>query len=717
MKKIIIFTLLATIALAANAQSDLPLFGIKGKVLSAAYYLNNEKKYTNTFDESGRLQDFNIEMNFYGFPATIEKRSATGFEGTCSFQGQWFGYKITKANGYISKFTCNDGKGTMTMTYTYANGTLVRVDESYVYYTEDQIEYGANITGVDDYYKEVGKATDDYYKELEKTYSNPLNYLNPYGTAKKVQRSANRAANRINNAAGRVGVNTYAKTKKTRHEDKHVTLYRDYRFDDFGNWVSRTASRDGGHYAPELQVLTYDQEYWSEFYWKKIQPTGNLNHIEAFAKNSNCSDKYKRLASEYWNSHILDEIATKYDNNIDSLCAAATKAIINPQNKEKAMAYVREQVWKDEVLPISDYNRVKAKKDIKRMSVQIFDSRYRTRIDSLSSALRADSLKRLSQKMQTEFEGNKLKDALATAATISTIDPGNTAASDISYKAQLKMLQAKEADGTVTEKDYTSFIDSWPASELKPQMEDSRILLASSKFTEGTSSSELSRVLAMPASEKAHKKAEKRKRKAEFKKERGNFMHLGFGADFAAGATNTVLGGGISLRLGYTANIINFMTGVRYGYLTSTSQMFKQPKEAGKGYFDRHMISIPAMLHFNIKHGFYGCTYIGAGAEINVANMGANLRDVENYKEKNFGNSKTTITPRISFGGRLLGIEMELFATYDMDNPFDVDFIKYYQINGKNVRDYCNPNVYEKQILNDGFFDKVRGGLAMRIWL
>lgn len=718
MKRTLVLLLLTAFALVTKAQTDLTFLGIKGKVLQTVLYLNGNRLYTNTFDADGWFKNYYFELNFYGLPVTITKRTKTGLEGMITISGQSFGCKFVKKNGLLSKFTVNDGKGDMTLTFTYTNGLLTRADESYVYYTEDQIEYGANLTGVDNYYNEINAAADEYYKDLERMSKNPLNMLNPYGTANKINKSANRAANRISKAASGVGVKSYARTKKTRHEDKHYTIYQDYTFDDFGNWVTRRVNRDGMHWAPEVRHITYDKDYWSNFYWTKLKPTADLRRIEAFATNTMCSEKYKKEAADFWNSRILDEVARIDGNNLDSLCHVSASPIISSENREKAMNIVRERIWKDNVLPLNDFKAVADMKYATRGKMRVFDTRYMARIDSLSSALRTDSLERLRREAQNAYNDGSMSKAVGLTRCIQNIEPGDALAQDIRQKAEYSILKSKEADMTVTVDDYTAFLDTHQQTEHAQELQDKRILLASSLFDRNTTSEEFDRVLGMPASAKAHKTAEKRKRKWEFKQNCGSFFHIGIGGDFAVGASNTVAGGGLLVRMGYTANILNLVTGVRYNYLTSTSEMFKTPTENAKAYFERQYLSVPVMLHVNVLHGYTGCTYVGLGAELNVATLSAALRDVEKVKENKLGNGKTTITPRFAVGGRFFGFEAEIFATYDMKNPFDVDFVKGYTLSdGTNVSTHCDPNVYDKQIVKDGFFDKLRGGVALRLWL
>ena len=700
--------------------TDTSLFGFKGKVTNASINSGGTSYESYSFGTDGNNSD-KIYLwdgtEGRSYDVVITNRARNGFSGD-SYYGK---FKATVAKSKITKMTIsgtkNDNPSTYTCTYTYdKDGNLKKVNETFVYYKVEGIEYGANYTGVDNYNNEVQSASNDYYRDIESQANaisrNPLAAMN---AQRNIEQSANRAANRITNAAQGVGVNAYARTRKTKKTVKAEYTYSNYEFDDIGNWTSRTY-QNGTDIVTQFQTINYDPVFWSQFYWERLEKEGNLQKIEAFFLNPITTKKYKELASDFWNKRIMDEVAQKYNNNLDTLCILTKKKIVNDSNKEQALEIVREKVFKNDVMTERDYSKVSQMKDLQRQNVIVFNDVYRRKIGEQSEKLRTDSLRFLSNKAQQEFDSANYTQALATSKGILIIDPNNESAANLCQQSSYRIILDKETNNTIDESDYVNFIEEYANSSYVPDIRNRRALFASSRFNKGTSVAELERVNQLPTDEPTHKTVKKRYKKWMFKNNRDRFFHIGLDGEFALGATNTVAGGGLLFRLGHTANLLNFVTGIRYNYLTPTSSMFKTPKEDNKAFFENQYLSVPAILQINIIPGYTGCTYIGIGAEINVNNISTELRTSgDGVKEKDFANTSCVI-PRISFGGRLLGMELELFATYDTKNPFNVDYINAYKIDDDPVENKCDPDIFEKQIKKDGFFDKVRGGLALRFW-
>lgn len=368
-------------------------------------------------------------------------------------------------------------------------------------------------------------------------------------------------------------------------------------------------------------------------------------------------------------------------------------------------------------MPIRDFNAVREKKTMVYNKIPIFDQAYQNRIEARSMELYTDSVRYLTNKAQKELDGGDNTSAIETAKQITLIDKANQDAFNICHEARHLRIVEKEGNGTVKETDYKEFIETYPNSEYLKETQNNRALYASSLFGKGTTNEELERVLALPTDEPTHNIVKKRYKKWMFKNNHGRFFHIGVGGEFAYGSANVATSGELTTRLGYTCHILNATIGVKYNYLTSSSQMFKSPKEVGNAYFDSHNLSIPVMLRLNFKHGYNGATYFGAGAELDVYTISSRLRDVEKIKDKKFADSKFRVTPRIALGGRIDWLEAELFATYELNNPFDVDYIKNYTMeDGQNIQAACKEKAYKKQIDGNKFFDKVRGGIALRIW-
>lgn len=700
-KKLLTFCMIVATSFVNAQTTDVSLFGFKGKVTGASINAG-------TFGSFSFGVDGNANNKIYLWDGTeekcyevsINKRTKNGISG----ESDYGKFSATIANNHITKITItgekNNYPSTYTCTYSYdKKGNLVKVNEVFVYYKDEGIEYGGGVYGVDNYQRELQKAAEQYQRDL---LTNPA----------RAQAAYDKAVARITRAQQGVGVSTYARTKKTKKTVKAEYTYSNYEFDDFGNWVSRIYKK-GTDYRTQNQTINYDPDFWSQFYWERLEKEGDLRKIEAFYLHPITTNKYKDLASKYWNEHILAEVAQKYSNNLDTLCRMAGKAIIFDTVKEQALDIVRDQMFNNDVMTERDYKRVSQMKDLRRQNVIVFNDIYRKKIDTQSEKLRTDSVKFLTNKAQQEFESTRYQQALATSKGILIIDPQNETAANLCQESSYRMILSKETENSIQESDYVSFIDEYNTSDHVPEIQNKRALYASSLFNRETSNEELERVNALPTDELTHKTVNKRYKKWMFKNNRGNFFHIGIGGEFAYGPVNTVASGELTTRFGYTANLLNLTVGLKYNYLTSSSQMFKSPKELGSAYFDRQYLSIPIMLRFNFLHGYNGSSYFAAGTELNISTLSAKLRNVEDIDDKKFANDNISFTPRIALGGRFFGLEIELFATYDVDNPFNVDYIKNY---GENIQTLCDKDVYDKQINGEDFFDKVRGGIALRLW-
>jgi hypothetical protein len=692
----------------SGAQSDATIFGLKGKVESAK---TDKLGFSLVFDADGNIKDnFGLYDLITGRWTwnEIQKRTKTGFVANCDDFGD---FSVVVTNNKITKMVFDHLKegSKSTRTYTYdSKGNLSNVQEVYTYYTEEQMEYGANVYGVDEYNRELARLQQEYQRKL-------MN--GTFLSAAAAQRWLENAERRLRDKLNGVGVNTYARTKKTKHTKTVKIKYSDYVTDDFGNWISRSYSMDEDGSQSEgvqQQTIKYESLFWSEFYWNKLEPEGDLDKIEAFFLNPNCHETYKKKASDYWNEHIFAKIDK---NDIDGLCLVSKKEIMNDVNKEKAMNMLREYFYTNKVLPTRDFAQVANMKDMTYKDVAVFDNEYKNKITALSNKLRGDSIAFLTDMAKKAFDSKKYAAAERTSNALLKIDNGNGFAKNMCQEARYQLVLEKESNNTVEEDDYTGFLNQYAYSSHVDEIKNKRALYASSLFSAETPEQELHRVHNLQTTDaETEKIVDKRYKKWMFKKNHGRFFRVGFGGEFGAGGANTIAGGEVGVRLGYTAHVINGTIGVKYNFLTYTSQMFKKPKEAGKAFFERQYLSVPLMLRFNLKHGYYGSTYIGVGAELNVSNLSSRLRDVDDVKEKEFAKKTMSVSPRVAFGGYILGLEMELYATYDNNNHFNKEFIETYNVGGQPVKNVCEEKAFQKQVEVKDFLDKVHGGLAIRFW-
>ena len=703
-EKILVLLFLAVTMSAWGQTKDMTVFGFKGKVESAEVdKMGNSFKFDKDGNIDGKFGEYDVNAGKWDW-FEIQKRTKTGLTMVSENYGK---VTITIAKNKVTKMVF-DGLTNQkcVRTYSYSkDGTLASIQEVLTYYTEEGVEYGANVMGVDEYNRELERLQQEYMEKM-------MNGMTQQAAQKWLEKAQRRLQDKLNG----VSVNGYARKKKTKHTKTEKITFSNYAFDDFGNWVSRSYSMDG-ETGQQTQAIKYESLFWSEFYWSKLENEGNLRKIETFALNPNCHETYKRLAVDYWNQQILAEVEKVDNNNIDSLLHISKSPIINAENKETALNIVRENLYTNRVQPLRDYTEVSKMSNFIYGGISIFNLEYKNRINTLSNKLRADSINYLINKANEEFDHKNYSASLKTSKGILVIDNDNKFASNLCQEASYLMIIEKENNKSITEKDYIDFLNEYTYSSHVQEINNNRALYASSLFDKNTTNEELERVNALSTDDSTHKIVNKRYRKWKFKINHGRFLHVGIGGEFAVGGANTIAGGELSLCFGYSAHVLNVTVGAKYNYLTSTSQMFKSPKEPGKGYFERQYLSIPLMLRANLKHGYKGATYFAAGAEINVATFSAKLRNVEDVKDNEFAYS-TSVSPRIAFGGRILGIELELYGTYDARNPFNSDYIENYNLaNGEAISTACDLNVYNKQVHPEKFFDKIHGGLAIRIWL
>lgn len=700
------------VSLLSAQTPDVAIWGFKGMVMNAKITSDSRNYGSYSFGVEGNVSGSVSLWSASGNELCnlqIAERTKKGFTGESNY-GK---VKATVTNNRIAKleFTGekNNNKSTYTVTYTYDNtGNLIKVNEVYVYYVEEGIEYGSNVYGVDNYYNEIEAAANQYVKDIK---SNPLNAVG----------AANRASKRIGRAANGVGVNSYAKVKKSKKTIKAECLYSNYVFDEVGNWTARTCQKDNNKFT-QYQTIKYEPNYYSQFLWSRLEKEGDLNKIEAFYNNSETTEKYKDLASEYWNERILNEVAEKYENDLDELCLIVRKTIVNEDVKEQALAIVRADMYNNVVLKERDYAKVLHLCDLKRQGIEVFDDYYKQLISAYSNKLKADLILGLLKKAKQEFKSNDFPNAIATSKKILSIDPTNKQAADICQEASYQIVKLKEADKSVKELDYELFVESYPYSSHITEMQNSRALYASSLFNKYTSLREIDRVESLPCDANTRKKVAKRCKKWRNREIRGRFVHVGLGGNFALGTDNSSASGELLLQLGYATNVVNFVTGVKVNYLSKDLRI-----EGSDPYFSKRYLSVPAMLRFIVAKRSIS-TYLGIGTDISIGAYKSGFRgyvtdnngDYKRLKidDKAFANRGLVFTPTISLGisGRFL--ELELFANYDLGNHFDANYIKDYKLDsGKKLTLLYYPKDLKNEVDNNGFRTNFRAGLAFRIWI
>ena len=204
-KKLLTFCMIVATSFVNAQTTDVSLFGFKGKVTGASINAG-------TFGSFSFGVDGNANNKIYLWDGTeekcyevsINKRTKNGISG----ESDYGKFSATIANNHITKITItgekNNYPSTYTCTYSYdKKGNLVKVNEVFVYYKDEGIEYGGGVYGVDNYQRELQKAAEQYQRDL---LTNPA----------RAQAAYDKAVARITRAQQGVGVSTYARTKKTK---------------------------------------------------------------------------------------------------------------------------------------------------------------------------------------------------------------------------------------------------------------------------------------------------------------------------------------------------------------------------------------------------------------------------------------------------------------------------------------------------------------------
>ena len=246
MKKFYLTLCSIVVASIVSAQTtDMSLFGFKGKVTKASVNSGGTGYESYSFGMDGNISD-KIYLwdgtEGRSYDVVITNRARNGFSGD-SYYGK---LKATVVKNKITKIsisgTKNDNPSTYTCSYTYdKDGNLKKVNEVFVYYVVEGIEYGGGIYGQNEYLAELDRLQREYQQKL-------MRGMSPSEAERWLENAQRRLQDKLNG----VGVNAYARTKKTKKTVKAEYTYSNYVFDDFGNWTSRT-------YQKGTDILTQHQ--------------------------------------------------------------------------------------------------------------------------------------------------------------------------------------------------------------------------------------------------------------------------------------------------------------------------------------------------------------------------------------------------------------------------------------------------------------------------
>ena len=691
----ITLALLALTQISTLAQ-DWDKFGLKGKVLEATVRTEGSSdKGTTAFTEEGELKVLSVETawgiaNFSSFDK--HGNNYTGPIGT-------YNGTATLKQGRIGSISFSDGSHKYVGNSTYGSNGFLQKTTMTVSWTTSSTEYVQSTASIDD--NGVRALQEKIRQETD-----------PAKKAKLMQQyQAAVSGARVNTQGG------YTREKRQNHSQTYTRTYYNYKTDEFGNWTSRSFTDADGHMSVQTQTITYDPDFISSHEWNRLQQKGDLNAIEAFARLQSTTHTYRELAKQYWNERILTRVGNKqkYDeNDLNALCAIAFSPIATTSTQDKALAIVRTTIYNEQVVPETDYQKVRQLADRQWDGNAIFDQMTRDRILARSEELRNGVMNELQQKVQTAFDQQQYSQAIEAADNLLAADPDNAYALDIKQEAAHRMLVAKEKAKTITELDYVNFIKQNPTSKYVPEAKNQRALLASKLMD---SYSESQRVRNLETTDEATRRTVLRRcNRQRFKEFRGQFFRMGFSFDGTMGPANASLGAGLSMRFGYFCSWVNVEVGAKYNYLTSTPSITGGKHNYDGGFLDTHFLSVPVDLHINFARDWDYSWYLGLGAELGVAHFMSYFREKEpkskTTKNNDIAYGDMRVSPKLSIGYTGKSTEVELFALYDNDSPFDKDYVTHEY--GPNTTKPLDKKSFDKQIVSDKFIDKCRFGLALR---
>lgn len=521
-----------------------------------------------------------------------------------------------------------------------------------------------------------------------------------------------------------------------------TTKYVYLKYDEAGNWISRKLicnAADGTRSVLyEKRDIKYTYSYDSFLNEKRSKrqfgaliKNSNLKEIHEFALDENTSEKYAKLAKEYWNRKRWQELEkfTQIDSIYNFYFDNATDSI----HKTLAREELAEWLWKNQISQNTDYDSVSVYKKYKMYKhdnfkfsisedsslVSVFDSSYIRLIQN-----REDSLKKVNYNMYIA-NANKAymnkqytiaRHNLAKASLIYDLtEEQNLMFENIDYE----IISEKKDSATVVDSDYVSFLGKYPNSSRTAYIQDERALCAAGLVTRSTTDEERDRIGSLPMSTKTRERVSKILKRFNRLYNQGHFIYFGIGCNFEYGNNMGAVSPELGFKLGRNCQWINGYVGFRYGHYTAIEYVVDSKKEilestideneketnVTKGRFSFDRFSIPVEIRVNFSHNYKNSIYIGLGGEYNINKKGSIVMNgSHNYNDNLL--KKTSFTGRVSLGfnaGHLL--DMAIYANYDFTDTFDKDYLNAHP----DIQQIISSKLYSKQIDN-----RLRFGLVLR---
>lgn len=750
MKRIIILTFILALFVVSASADDYTTFSFNGRISKAT--IRNGAEFR--FNDSGSITFAQLITPMFFFNVGNITKTKNGLSG-----GNDGKINITIKNKKVASASYITDDGTRyTFTYTYnSDGFVSKVVETRTWTTEESVFHqgsaSINTNNAEKIAKQITQATArgdiDEAQRLQEKYNAAMKNTNV-----KVSQSS-------------------TTTKKEKHSETSSATFTYTKKDVHGNWTERIRKYNGMEFT-ESQVIEYTPDFLSEYEWKtSIQSSKDLEKIEAFYNALQTTDTYMKKAQELWNSLVVADVTKNYVGKNDELIKIAEKPICQSITSEKILDLVRDDIYKNQVLPERDFAKLKSISEQKTKFGPLFIGAKYDEIISLSNQFKADSINYLVSVAENYLIEKKYSDVITTSRGILVIDSDNEHAKDLlkrsteneiadnialanadfeakKYDSAEKYasvvldldaenarafeivdyihhdaLTVKEKSKTIQEDDYVDFLNNNPRSAYTNEVQNKRALIASSNFNKEMPWEDVTKVADYPMDEATKKKVQSRIDHQEFLRERGSFFHFGIGVDGAVGSANSSISPGATFHVGYFCSIINFEVGVKYNYLMSTKVAFKSKDDKLGGAFEKDYLSVPLMLRWNFSKDYTSAFYLGVGADLKIADISSKMKKTDGttknftIKDKKFANDKMTISPKVAIGATSKHFEGEIFAIYDKDDVFNKEYIESYVVKDdeyylKSLSSLCDSKIYKKQITSSNFFDKCRFGLSLR---
>lgn len=663
----LIFSLFTCASLGVFAQqSDASLLGFKGQVESV--YIKDSNALLYQFDEQGMLGTFSMQVGLRYFDAQLVHRADKYYSGLVDCEEMFSDseFDLSETN-YKVYFT---------------SGRVSRASFQFVLEGE-------------------------YYFD---TYSIVFNAEQVYKYNERGEVSAISIDFKLDDELKQLS--------KQKINSQHIA-YKNYAYDEYGNWISRDCYVDNVLKGAEERIIAYYPRFLSQKAYEKALAAGDADEMKRLAMDRrNTSDEVRQKAAAYWNEYLSQEINGKYKYQWGQLFEIMSLPIVDEDNRATIETIIRQHVWDTQVLPERDFQKVRELSDLTYNGWRLFDAEYVDRIQQRSVQLRTDSISRLYQAACNDYNQKRYQQAIRTLHQLLNIDSNNQSAQDLLIGANYYILQDRIQQQTVSEYLFDDFLAKYPGSKYQAEVEDQYATYLLQKWSTNHSPEIIDQLKTMSVNDaKLSKKVSHAIKRQNFLRNRGKLLHWGFGGDFQAGVGMLGGSGEIGLRVGYVPSLLNFYVGARFGVLTSTKVAFRKDKDAWfaqEGYLRFLRAAVPLQVRLNFAKNYERAWYLGLGADINF-NINPQIRTVSpdgksiDVKPMPGENTKdwvrlTTCSPRLSIGVCGKMADFEVFGLYDLQQTFDTEYMQSVGINN-----HMNDRLYNEQTK-----DRWRVGVALR---